>query len=134
MMLTWDKVLIQVAQDDLPSAFVLSPEMAMDFAQPCRRLTDTQFSALAHRLAAASLSVDDLTAKIIDRVAALNPEKLHDGEFRRQLLEFRDEARRKLPDDESDKVYAWIEGQTKKFLESHDIKPRTPPPAAKSDN
>jgi hypothetical protein len=35
-------------------------------------------------LAAASPSVDDLTAKIIDRVATLNPEKLHDGAFRKE--------------------------------------------------
>jgi hypothetical protein len=43
-------------------------------------------------LAAASPSVDDLTAKIIDRVATLNPEKLHDGAFRKELLDFRDEG------------------------------------------
>jgi hypothetical protein len=140
MMLTWDKVLIQVSQDELPSAFVASPEMAMDFAQPCRRLSESQFCALAHRLAATSPSVDDLTAKIIDRVASLNPEKLHDGAFRKELLEFRDEARGKLPDQESDKVYAWIEGQTEKFLKMHDIEPRkaadtanvTPPGRAES--
>ena len=46
-------------------------------------------------MAAASPSVDDLTAKIIDRVATLNPEKLHDGAFRKELLDFRDEGFRR---------------------------------------
>ena len=46
-------------------------------------------------MAAASPSVDDLTAKIIDRVATLNPEKLHDGAFRKELLDFRDEGIRR---------------------------------------
>jgi hypothetical protein len=125
MMLTWDKLLIQVSQNELPSAFVVSPEMAMDFAQPCRRLGETEFCALAHRLGAATPSVDMLTARVIDQVVSLNPDKLHDGAFRKQLLEFRDQARERLPEAESEKVYTWIEGQTTKFLKKHDIVPPT---------
>ena len=121
MMLTWDKTFIQVAQRDLPSAFVVSPEMAMDFAQPCRRLSDTQWCALAHRLAKVTSPSDELTARILDQVAHLNPDKLRDAAFRKHLLEFRDQALRMMPTDDDAKFHSWVEGQAKAFLKKHDV-------------
>lgn len=116
MMLTWDKTFIHVAQKELPSAFVVSPEMAMDFAQPCRRLSDTQWCALAHRLAKVTAPADALTARILDQVTRLNPDKLRDAAFRRHLLDFRDQAMQTMPTDDDAKFHGWVEGQTKAFL------------------
>lgn len=121
MMLTWDKTFISVAQKELPSAFVVSPEMAMDFAQPCRRLSDTQWCALAHRLAKITSPSDRLTARILDQVARLSPDRLQDASFRKHLLQFRDQALRTLPSDEEAKFHAWVEGQAKAFLREQKI-------------
>lgn len=123
MMLTWDKTFINVAQKELALAFVLSPDMAMDFAQPCRRLSDTQLCALAHRLARISSPSDELTARILDQVTRLDPEKLKDALFRRHLLEFRDQAIQLLPTDDDSKFHSWIEGQTSTFLKQQNIIP-----------
>jgi hypothetical protein len=121
MMLTWDKTFIHVAQRELPSAFVVSPEMAMDFAQTCRRLSDTQWCALAHRLAKISSPSDELTARILDQVTRLNPDKLRDASFRKQLLDFRDQALQTLPTDDDTKFHAWVEGQAKTFLKEQNV-------------
>ncbi len=121
MMLTWDKTFIHVAEKELPLAFVVSPEMAMDFAQPCRRLSDTQLCALAHRLARISSPSDELAARILDQVTRLDPEKLKDAIFRRHLLEFREQAIQSLPTDDDSKFHAWIEGQASMFLKQQNI-------------
>ncbi len=121
MMLTWDKTFIHVAQKELPSAFVVSPETAMDFAQTCRRLSDTQWCTLAHRLAKISSPSDELTARILDQVTRLNPDKLRDASFRKQLLDFRDQALQTLPTDDDTKFHAWVEGQAKTFLKEQNV-------------
>ena len=36
------KALMQTARDALEKSWVVSPEVAMDFTQPCRRLSETQ--------------------------------------------------------------------------------------------
>lgn len=122
MMLTWDKTFIQVAQNELPSAFVVSPEMAMDFAQTCRRLTDTQWCALAHRLAKVTSPSDELTARLLDQVAKLNPDKLRDAAFRHHLRQFRDQALRTLPTDDEGMFHAAVEGQVKLFLKEQNLR------------
>jgi hypothetical protein len=119
LMLTWDKTFISVSQQELPSAFVVSPVMAMDFAQPCRRLSDTQWCALAHRLAKNTSPSDELTARILDQVTRLNPAKLQDAAFRRGLLEFRDQALQTLPNDDDTEFHARVEGQAKAFLKAN---------------
>jgi hypothetical protein len=116
MMLTWDKTFIQVAQTELPRAFVVSPGAAMDFAQPFRKLTETQLCSLAHRLAKVNSPADELTAHMLDKVARLNPEKLNDATFRRHLLEFRDQALSTLPTDDDSKFHGWLEGRTSDFM------------------
>jgi len=126
MMLTWDKTFINVAQKELPSAFVVSPEMAMDFAQTCRRLSDTQWCALAHRLAKISSPSDELTARILDQVAKLSPDKLRDAAFRKHLLDFRDQALQTLPTDDEAKFHAAVEGQVKVFLKEQNLSKDAP--------
>jgi hypothetical protein len=121
MVLTWDKTFIRVAQKELPSAFVVSPEMAMDFAQTCRRLSDTQWCALAHRLAKISSPSDELTARILDQVTRLNPEKLKDVSFRKHLLDFRDQALQTLPTEDDARFHGWVEGQAKTFLKEQNV-------------
>jgi hypothetical protein len=121
MMLTWDKTFTHVAQNELTRAFVLSSDAAIDFTQPFRRLTDTQLCSLAHKLAKISSPADELAAHMLDRVARLDPEKLKDSEFRRHLLEFRDQALKSLPTDDDAKFHGWLEGQTIQFLEKENI-------------
>lgn len=121
MMLTWDKTFIQVGHSELPSAFIVSPEMAMDFAQPCRRLSDTQWCALAHRLARITSPSDELTARILDNVARMNPGKFTDASFRAQLLQYRDQALETLPLDTYADYHCWIEDHARAFLKQQQI-------------
>lgn len=121
VMLTWDKTFTHVAQNEITKAFVLSPAAAVDFAQPFRKLTDTQLCSLAHRLAKIASPADELAAHMLDRVTRLNPDKLNDAAFRRQLLEFRDQALKSLPTDDDAKFHGWLEGQTIEFLKQENI-------------
>ncbi len=121
MMLTWDKLFVQVAQSEVRRAFVLSPSSAIDFTQPFRKLSETQLCSLAHRLAKVSSPADELAAHMLDQVARLNPEKLKDATFRRHLIEFRDQALKNLPTDDDSKFHGWLEGQTTQFLDLESI-------------
>lgn len=120
IMLTWDKTFIEVAHDNLPGAFVISPEGAIDFAQPCRKLSDTQWCSLAHKLARVTSPADDLTARIIDKVTKLVPGKLRDADFRRNIMQFREEALNSLPSENHTEFHGWIEGKAAAFI--HELK------------
>jgi len=120
ILLTWDKLLINLAHQELNKSWVISPEVAMDFAQPCRKLSETQWSTLAHRLARISSPRDSLTARIIDQVARLRHERLHDWEFKQDIRVFREEALTRLPEQGMD-LHQWIETETTEFLSRHDI-------------
>jgi hypothetical protein len=126
MMITWDKHFIGVSRDALPSAFVVSPEMALDFAQPCKGLSDSKWSALAHRLASVTSPAEELTAKILDRVSRMNPEKLRDAQFRRSIFEFRDEALKTLPTDQGEAFHKWVEKSTTAFLRTQKLEKPEP--------
>ena len=116
MMLTWDKLFIDVAHKNLNSCFVVTPEMALDFAQPYKKLSDSQWNSLAHRLAKISLPTEALTGRIIDRVIKMDPAKLYDAEFRENIKTYRSEAIARASLEDEENFHSWIETETTRFL------------------
>ena len=117
ILLTWDKIMIAVAAGRPDSGWVASPELALDFAQPYRRLPDSVLCTVSHRIARSREGSLSLTAGIIDRITTLAGERLQDWEFRKHLKQFRDNivARADLSNpDYSD----WVDKETDKFLQS----------------
>ena len=117
ILLTWDKIMIAVAAGRPDSGWVVSPELALDFAQPYRRLPDSVLCTVSHRIARSREGSLSLTAGIIDRITTLAGERLQDWEFRKHLKQFRDNivARADLSNpDYSD----WVDKETDKFLQS----------------
>lgn len=121
MLLTWDKLLMRLAQEELKSSWVISPEVAMDFSQPCRRLSDTQWCAIAHKVARTASPGDALASKIIDVVAHLASDRLKDWHFRESIRKYTEEAKSRLPDNLTDAYHGWVESEAHKFLSSKDI-------------
>ena len=121
MLLTWDKALMRTARDALERSWVVSPEVAMDFTQPCRQLSETQWCTLAHRLARVTNPGDLLTARIIDQLARAKYERLQDWEFKQAIRSFRDRALSRLPLAGEAKQQGWIDSETAKFMAEHSI-------------
>lgn len=134
MALSWDKSFVAASRNDLPAAFAITPESAIDFAQPCQKLSETQLCALSHRIAATTPSVDELTARIIDKLMSLHPEKLRDAEFRKQLLDFRDEATTRMPSEGGERLHSWVDGETSDFFKRHDLNPDKPLTSRSADS
>jgi len=116
MLLSWDKALMRTARDALEKSWVVSPEVAMDFTQPCRRLSETQWCTLAHRLARVTDPGDLLTARIIDQLVRSKHEGLQDWEFKEKIRAFRDRALSRFPTGEETKQNKWIGSETSKFF------------------
>ena len=119
--LTWDRTLLRLAFDHMKKGWVASPEVAMDFAQPCRRLTDTQWCALSHRLARVSDPKETLTARIMDRVARLQHERLQDWQFIAEIRAFRDEAMSRIPVGEDARFHEWVDTEVKTFVRTYNV-------------
>ena len=121
MFLTWDRSIIKLAGNQIHKGWAVSPEVAIDFAQPCRRLSETQWCTLAHRLARISDPREALTARIIDKVSRLQHERLQDWEFKQQIRAFRDEAMARLPIGEDAHFHDWVESEAFSFLSQHHL-------------
>ncbi len=93
----------------------------MDFAQPSRSLTEAQFTSLAHRLARFAPPGDALTARIIDKVAQLQRDRLQDWEFLEEIRAYRNEASSRVPEDLENKYHSWIETEAVNFLKRHHV-------------
>lgn len=126
MLLTWDRALIRVGAVELRGAWVLSPVLAMQFAQPCRRLSDAEWSSLAHKIARISDPKETLTARILDEIVKLRHELLQDWEFRDELRRFRNEAALRAPIGDEMRIQQWVDKETAAFVASRNLKPETP--------
>lgn len=120
IVLTWDKAMIGVAAARGDNGWVVSPEVALDFAQPYRRLPDATLCAISHRIARSREGALSLTAGILDRITTLAGERVQDWEFRKHLRQFRDQIIARADVSGSDYSNA-IEQETDKFLESMGI-------------
>jgi hypothetical protein len=121
LFLTWDKTMMGVAKRELQRGWIVSPEVAMDFAQPCRNLSETQWSSLAHKLAKVSSPSESLTARIIDNVARLRGDLLQDWEFLNDIAQFRDEALDRVPTNADTDLQSWIERESDTFLRGKQV-------------
>ena len=99
----------------------MSPEIAIDFAQPCRKISEAQLCALAHRIARIADPGECLTAKILDEIVRLKHTSLQDWEFRDELRRFRNEAVQRAPVGDDNRLQAWIEREAAAFVASQKI-------------
>jgi hypothetical protein len=113
--LTWDRIMIAVGKQDLQCGWVVSPEVALDFVQPYKPLSEVDLCAVAHRIARLREQPGRLTAQIIDRVVEIAGDDLQDWQLRNELADFKDEVLKKI--DFSKPGYSdWADIQTDKFL------------------
>ncbi|OIQ81459.1 hypothetical protein GALL_367680 [mine drainage metagenome] len=119
LFLTWDKHCLRLPEGTLPSAFITSPERALDFVQLYKRLTDSKWNALAHKLARFTTPAETLTARILDTIASLDPERLTDADFIKRFEEFRESTILQMPSDENTDVHEWIEQQSSEFVKQN---------------
>lgn len=120
IILTWDRLMIEVGQKFSDCGWIVSPDIAGNFLQPYISLNEKHFCALAHTIARAQPGPLAVTARIIDMVIAYASEKLQDWEFRKQLEEFKRNLLERV--DFSRREYAnWVDSETQNFLSSQGV-------------
>jgi hypothetical protein len=90
ILLTWDKIMIQVGQQIDNSGWIISPEIALDFTTTYRQRELTKLCSLSHNIAKSRDRIGVLSAKILDNiVTSINCEQL-DWELQEKINNFKD--------------------------------------------
>jgi len=125
ILLTWDRAMIAVGAKTGTCGWVVSPEVALDFTQPYKPLSEMNLCAVAHRIARLRERPESLSAAILDRIVEFAGEQLQDWEFRQKVAAFKADVISRIDVTMQD-FGVLIDAETDKFLESCGIKAPTP--------
>ena len=98
--------------------WVVTPNEASDLVQSSVDLSETRLISLAHALAKAATTPDEIGAKLLDRVAYLSSSKLQDWEFKQQFREFYSSVMRRIAGDSGSTD--WFDAEVEEFFSQHD--------------
>lgn len=133
MFLTWDRAMLSVGQETEGCGWVVSPDVANDFASAGLNLTDVELCALAHSLAKTHEEPLIVTARIIDHVAEIADARLQDWEFQNRMRQFSHELYARI-DFKSAMYNDVIERETDRFLQEAGIDLSQRKPGGKADD
>jgi hypothetical protein len=125
MFLTWDRTTIGVAKVLSNCGWVVGPDIACDFTQAYRPLSESHLCALAHSIARSREKPLEISARVIDRIVQIaSDDKLHDWRLQKEITRFREELLSSI-NLESEYDEDWIDKQTTEFLKRVGIEPST---------
>jgi hypothetical protein len=88
MCLTWDRTMIEVARELKDCGWVVTPNEASDLVQTSVDFSEVKLTSLAHALAKATSSAEEIGASILDRVSHLSGSPFKDWESRQRFDQF----------------------------------------------
>ena len=121
MILTWDRIMIEVAQNISNCGWVVSPDIASVFLQPYRPINEKHFCRLAHTIARSQVKPLEVTARIIDTIVTFASQKLQDWEFIEKINTFKNGIL-DLVDFNKPEYLNWVDKEIEKFLINEGIK------------
>jgi len=120
MILTWDRIMIEVGQKMKDCGWIVSPDIASDFLQPYRPLNEKHFCHLAHAIAKTQAKPLEVSARIIDKVVSHASQKLQDWEFVIKLEQFRKNLLERV-DFSKREYFNWVDTEIEKFLHKEGV-------------
>lgn len=114
MCLTWDRTMIEVARELKDCGWVVTPNEASDLVQTSVDFSEVKLTSLAHALAKATSSAEEIGASILDRVSHLSGSPFKDWESRQRFDQFYASTMARIaqnPDSTS-----WVDEDVEQFM------------------
>ena len=117
MCLTWDKTMIEVASEMKDCGWVVTPNEASDLVQTSVDFSETRLTSLAHTLAKAARSPEEIGASILDRVSFISGAPFQDWEFRKAFDEFYSQVMERISREPD--ATTWVDNEVEEFVSAH---------------
>lgn len=115
ILLTWDRHVMRAGEEFQDCGWVVSPDVAADFAQPSRAVSESGLCALAHAIARTRDRPLEIAARMIDRVVAIAGARMQDWQFQKELDDFRKGLLQRMDLNAAD-YDEWVDWETDRFL------------------
>ncbi len=121
MLLTNDRVLIEVAKASESLAWVAPPVIFNDLVQMSKDLNEKELSSMVHSMASFRSPTLEIGARILDRIVLYASDKMQNWEFANAIKEFKSEIIDAIGDDR-DFEEIDIDKRIVEFLAKHGVK------------
>jgi hypothetical protein len=118
--LTFDKSMVDVAQNSEYSGWVITPDCYLDLTAGTQSLSEAQYASLVHSLASSSEKTLSMGARIIDRVVNYASNKMQNWEFKQEFETFKKSLLSSIDLDSSNGMQE-VDSKIDDFLAKHGI-------------
>lgn len=120
MILTNDKVLVNVSKECATEAWFTSPYLFLDMVEMTKPMDERKILSLVHSVAKYSESTLSVGARIIDKIIFYASDKMQDWQFKKELDTFKEEMIKNLSIDSAADIEK-VDKMTDEFLLKHSI-------------
>lgn len=120
MILTNDKVLVNVSKECANEAWITSPYLFLDMVEMTKPMDERKILSLVHSVAKYSESTLSVGARIIDKIIFYASDKMQDWQFKKELDTFKEEMIKNLSIDSVGGIEK-VDKMTDEFLSKHSI-------------
>lgn len=120
MILTYDRSLIDVANNLKSSTWVNTPFPFIELTEMSKELSEKQFSSLVHSMATFSSKTLSIGARVLDRIILFASDKMQDWQFKQSAEQFKSEMISSIPIDDTNFLKE-VDKRTNEFLLKHGV-------------
>lgn len=120
MILTNDKVLVNVSKECANETWITSPYLFLDMVEMTKPMDERKILSLVHSVAKYSDSTLSVGARIIDKIIFYASDRMQDWQFKKELDAFKEEMIKNISIDSADALER-VDKMTDQFLSKYSI-------------
>lgn len=120
MILTYDRSMINVANNINSSTWVNTPFTFLELTEMTKELSEREFSSLVQSMVTFRSKTFEIGARILDRIILFASDKMQDWEFMESIQEFKSEMVEMIPKDDTN-FLSEVDKRTNEFLSKHGV-------------
>lgn len=120
MVLTYDRTLINVANNLNSSTWVNTPFTFMELTEMSKDLSEKEFSSLVHSMATFRPETLSISARVLDRIILYASDKMQDWQFKQLTEQFKNDIIKSISIDDTN-FLGEVDKRTNEFLLKHGI-------------
>lgn len=120
MLLTYDRALIQVAQECTCPAWVNTPFAYLDITEMSKDMGERKLFSLIHSMATFSNRTLSIGARILDRIVQYASDKMQDWQFQEAIRQFKEEMVNNISSADTEYMTE-VDKRTQEFLSKHGV-------------
>lgn len=121
MMLTYDRTLIDVAQQQKNLGWVCAPTDFIDMTAMSTTSSEETIFSLMHSVASMSERTLSIGARILDNIIMYASKQMQEWEFKQEVEKFKEEMVQRVIKSENRDINGMIEKETEDFLKKHGV-------------